>query len=212
MSVFGDNVARARAEKGLSQRALAAKLGISNGTVAAWETKGTWPNPETANKLQEVLGVSLGELFTPYSLPRDSYSSQEVRVYGRIAAGTPIEMDEGDFGFPCPSYLIEKYPHAFYLLVEGESMNRVLPDGCYVLVDPDQRESIISGQTYAVCVNGYDATVKRVRMLANGVELLPDSLDPTYRPMVFDRGVEGTETVTIIGRVVWYTVPFDFAI
>jgi repressor LexA len=89
-------------------------------------------------------------------------------------------------------------------------MSRVLPNGCYVLVDPDQREPIVNGRPYALCVNGYDATVKRVRQLANGLELIPDSLDPTYRAQVFDSGVEGTETITIIGRVVWHTFPYDW--
>ena len=88
-------------------------------------------------------------------------------------------------------------------------MNRVLPNGSLALVDPDMRE-VVSGMVYAVCVNGYDATVKRVRRLENGVELVPDSTDPTFHPVVYDSTVPDTETITIIGRVVWYTVPFDF--
>jgi repressor LexA len=212
MSVFGDNIAKLRAEKHMSQRALAQALGISNGTVAAWETKGTLPNVGTMDKLQEIFGVTAGERFTPHITARsdNDYSSQELRVFGRIAAGTPIEMVEGDFGFPCPTYLIKRYPRAFFLQVEGESMSRILPNGCYVLVDPEQREPIINQRVYAVCVNGYDATVKRVRYLANGIELIPDSLDPTYHTQVYDATVEDTESITIIGRVVWHTFPFDW--
>lgn len=212
MSIFGDNIARLRAERHMSQRKLAQMLGISNGTVGAWETKGTTPNMDTMDKLQEIFGVTAGELFTPHITARDDgeFSSQELRVFGRIAAGAPIEMEEGDFGFACPTYLIKRYPKAFYLEVEGESMSRILPNGCYVLVDPDQREPIISGHVYAVCVNGYDATVKRVRKLANGVELIPDSLDPTYHAMIYDTTIADTETITIIGKVVWHTFPYDW--
>ena len=65
-------------------------------------------------------------------------------------------------------------------------------------------------QPYAVCVNGFDATVKRVRTLSNGFELVPDSTDPTYKPTVYDYGEPDTETVTVIGRVVWYTLPFEW--
>jgi len=214
MTVFGDNVARLRLAMGMSQKDLAEKVGVSRATVAAWEVRDTLPNMNTMDKLQEILGVSAGQLFTPYVEASDSNdcTSKEIRVFGRIAAGTPIEMEEGDFVFPCPTHLIEKHPKAFYLQVEGESMSRVLPDGCYVLVDPEQRDPVVNGQVYAVCVNGYDATVKRVRKLANGIELIPDSLDPTYHSMVYDATVDGTETVTIIGRVVWFTVPFDFEI
>lgn len=198
----------------MAQKDLAEKVGVSRATVAAWEVRDTLPNMNTMDKLQEIFGVSAGQLFTPYVEASDSNdcTSKEIRVFGRIAAGTPIEMEEGDFGFPCPTYLVEKHPKAFYLQVEGESMSRVLPDGCYVLVDPEQRDPVVNGRVYAVCVNGYDATVKRVRKLANGIELIPDSLDPTYHSMVYDSTVEGTETIIIIGRVVWYTIPYDFEI
>lgn len=175
---------------------------------------------ETVNRFYDALKIDWQSLdsFTNPNLDAvkvkarndGEFSSQEVPVFGRIAAGVPIEMEEGDFGFACPTYLIKRYPKAFYLEVEGESMSRILPNGCYVLVDPDQREPIISGHVYAVCVNGYDATVKRVRKLANGVELIPDSLDPTYHAMIYDTTIADTETITIIGKVVWHTFPYDW--
>lgn len=130
-------------------------------------------------------------------------------LYGSIAAGTPIEMVEVEDTFPVPAEMHRRYPDAFLLCVEGESMNRVLPNGCMALVDPCDTVEY-DGEPYAVCVNGYDATIKRVRALANGFELDPDSTDPTYKPVVYDYGEEGTETITVIGRVVWYCVPFDW--
>jgi repressor LexA len=48
-----------------------------------------------------------------------------------------------------------------------------------------------------------------VRKPANGYELVPDSYDPTQRPIVFDYGEEGIDEVTIIGKVIWAAVPFD---
>lgn len=133
----------------------------------------------------------------------------DIPLYGSIAAGTPIEMIEVDDTHPIPTEVHERYPDAFLLKVKGESMNRVIPNGCYVLVDPCEtvdREM----EPYAVCVNGFDATVKRIRTLSNGFELVPDSNDPTYKPTVYDYGEPGTETVTVIGRVVWYTLPFEW--
>lgn len=130
-------------------------------------------------------------------------------LYGSIAAGTPIEMIEVDDTHPIPTEVHERYPDAFLLKVKGESMNRVIPNGCYVLVDPCstvEREM----EPYAVCVNGFDATIKRVRTLSNGFELVPDSTDPTYRSTVYDYGEPETEAITVIGRVVWYTLPFEW--
>jgi repressor LexA len=214
MSVLGDNIARLRAEKGISQRDMAEDLGISKGTVGAWESKDTIPDWKKLKQIASYLDVSVHMLFLPYIPMRDDqdYSSVETKVYGKIAAGTPLEMEEGDYGFPCPTTLIKRHPKAFFLEIEGESMSRVIPDKSLVLVDPDLKEPVVSGQVYAVCVNGYDATVKRIRMLANGIGLEPDSLDPTYHMRVFDNNVPDTETITIIGRVVWYTVPFDIEI
>lgn len=133
----------------------------------------------------------------------------ELPLYGSIAAGTPIEMLEIEDTQPVPTKMHEKYPDAFFLKVEGESMNRVLPNGCFALVNPC-KEVDCNNKPYAVCVNGYDATIKRVRKLANGFQLIPDSDDPTYTTKTFNYNEEGTEQITIIGRVVYYVLPFDW--
>lgn len=133
----------------------------------------------------------------------------DVPLYGSIAAGTPIEMIEVDETHPVPAKVMDKYPDAFLLKVKGRSMDKVLPDGCYALIDPCE-EVERENQPHAVCVNGYDATIKRARNLANGIELDPDSTDPTFKPSVYDYADENTEEITIIGRVVYYVLPFDW--
>ena len=91
-------------------------------------------------------------------------------------------------------------------------MNRKILSGYYALVDPDEREPTNERDLYAVCVNGDSATIKHYRSLANGCELVPDSYDPTFRPITFDRNEEDTPEVTIIGRVVYAVMPLDFEI
>lgn len=133
----------------------------------------------------------------------------DVPLYGAIAAGTPIEMIEIEDTFPVPTKVHDKHPDAFLLKVVGESMNRILPNGCYALVDPcDDVE--VNGQPYAVCVNGFDATVKRVDKLANGFRLKPDSNDPTYTEHTYNYNEPDTEQITIIGKVVYYVLPYDW--
>ncbi len=134
----------------------------------------------------------------------------DLPLYGSIAAGVPIEMIEIDGTHPVPEEVANEYPNAFLLTIKGESMNRILPNGCYAMIDPC--ESVDHpGQPYAVCINGHDATVKRVKPLNNGFELIPDSSDPTFKPVTYDYGLEGTETITLIGRVVYYVLPFDWS-
>lgn len=134
----------------------------------------------------------------------------DVPLLGSIAAGTPMEMVETDETHPVPTKVMEQYPDAKLLKVKGSSMNRILPDGCYALVDPCE-DVERDNQPYAVCVNGYDATIKRVHKLDNGFELVPDSTDPTFKPKVYDYGEEGTEEITVIGRVVYHVLPFDWS-
>lgn len=212
MSIFGDNIARLRADMGYSQRDLAKLVGVSAGTVAAWEARNTVPGIETLNRICAVLNVRGGDLFSDVAMSsREEWRPVDVPVFGHIAAGNPVDMEDSDFSYFAPAGLVKSHPHAFYLKVDGESMNRVLPNGSYALVDPDMREPVVDGRLYAVCVNGYSATVKRVKNLGNGVELVPDSTDPTFHSVVYDATLDGTDTITVIGEVVWYTLPFDWS-
>lgn len=133
----------------------------------------------------------------------------DVPLYGAIAAGTPIEMTPVENTQPIPAKVHELHPNAFLLKVEGNSMNRVLPNGSYALIDPCKTVER-DGAPYAVCVNGYDAAIKRVRKLNNGFQLVPDSTDPTYETKTYNYNEPGTQTITVIGRVVYYVLPFDW--
>lgn len=133
----------------------------------------------------------------------------DVPLYGAIAAGTPIEMTPVENTQPIPAKVHELHPNAFLLKVEGNSMNRVLPNGSYALIDPCKTVER-DGAPYAVCVNGYDATIKRVRKLNNGFQLVPDSTDPTYETKTYNYNEPETQTITVIGRVVYYVLPFDW--
>lgn len=143
-------------------------------------------------------------------IENDGKEFSDVPIYGSIAAGTPIEMITAESTYPVPVEVMSRYPNSFLLKVEGNSMDRILPNGCYALIDPC--DSIVcDSKPYAICVNGCNATIKRVKKLNNGFELVPDSTDPTFKPVLFDYGVEGTETITVIGKVVYYVLPYDWS-
>lgn len=203
-------IAEARKEKGLSQADLAKRMGTTQQNVQRWETGAVNMRADTLVKMSRILNKSIGYLlgFTADSETVVT-SESEVPLYGAIAAGTPIEMIPIDETFSIPSELHDKYPDAFLLKVQGESMNRIIPNGSYALIDPCLNVEE-NGKPYAVCVNGFDATIKRVKMLAHGVELIPDSNDPTYRPQIYDFNDPESQKITIIGKVVWYTLPYKW--
>lgn len=198
-----------------SKVAFAKKIGVSRAAVTNWTSGINAPDIETIAVIAHAYGVPLSAMLEGTAgniekIDAEKHSWAEVPLYGSIAAGTPIEMLPVEDTFVVPRTMRERYPDAFLLKVVGESMNRVIPNGSYALINPT--DETVDGRAYAVAVNGYDATIKRVRRLANGVELCPDSTDPTMRPMVFDFADPDAQTVTVIGEVVWYVVPFDFAI
>lgn len=208
--MVGERIAKARVALDWSQQQLADRLGTTQPTIQRYESGERDLNSSKLVAMSAALGVTVSYLLgmdDDDQLPPTRYV--DVPLYGSIAAGTPIEMVAVEDSHPIPERVRDAHPGCFLLRVCGESMNRVLPNGSYALVEPCE-EVTRDGKPYAVCVNGYDATIKRVRRLANGFELVPDSTDPTFRPTVYDYGVEGTEVITVIGRVVWYCVPWDW--
>ncbi len=196
-----------------SKAAFAKKIGVSRAAVTNWTSGINAPDIETIAIISKEYGVPLSEMLegtAGTSLKAENGRWVDVPLYGSIAAGTPIEMMEVEDTFPVPARMHDAHPEAFLLKVEGESMNRILPNGCYALVDPCETVEE-NGAPYAVCVNGYDATIKRVRKLNNGFELVPDSTDPTYPVQTYNYNEPGTETITVIGRVVYYVLPFDWS-
>lgn len=206
-----------RRRKGVSQEKAASDLGVALGTYRTWEQCKFMPRDNALLKqIADYLGTSIEALFGYDMMPPgtiempNSNGMRYVPVYGAIAAGTPVEMQEVERHAPVPEEVMGKHPASFLLRVEGDSVNRRIINGYYALVDPEEAEPTNDRDLFAICVNGDSATIKRYRQLANGCELLPDSYDPTYRPIMFDYGQDDTPLVTIIGKVVYAVMPFDF--
>ena len=61
---IGKFIAVCRKEKGLTQAALAEKLGITDRAVSKWETGKNMPDASTIPELCEILGITINELFS----------------------------------------------------------------------------------------------------------------------------------------------------
>ncbi|MGC2241967.1 MAG: transcriptional repressor LexA [Acidimicrobiia bacterium] len=118
---------------------------------------------------------------------------REVPVLGRIAAGTPILAAEHvEDVLTLPVDLVGSDP-VFLLQVKGDSMiNAGIFDGDLVAIrsQKDARD----GEIVAALIDGEEATVKRLRRRDGQVIL--ESENPAYEPMVFSDGVE------LVGKVV----------
>lgn len=218
---IGNNIKALRVHKGLSQEQFAEIADVSQTAVSAWECDASSPRPSSVQRIidaipgitfDDIMGEENGFARKVLTAPRPKNTTLvEVPLFGSISAGKPIEMLDIEDTFPIPDSVHEKHPRAFMLKVQGESMNRVIPNGSYALVDPAYSEAQ-DGKVYAVCIDNSSATIKRIHKLNNGVELRPDSTDPTFKPVVFDYDDNDARTLTIFGQVVWFSVPYGFEI
>lgn len=204
--IFASNLKRIMDEQQLDAPKLAAMIDLEKQSIYAWLKMKSFPSTANLQKLIEKLGVTSDDLLTNRGARKPSkYVS--VPLLGRIGAGDPLPMDSYDDVREAPEIFKESDDQVFLLRVEGDSVNKIIPDGSFALISPKFREPN-EHDLFAVCVNGYDATVKHVKKLANGFMLIPDSHDPTYRPKVFDYNDETTDEVTIIGKVVWWCAEY----
>lgn len=115
-----------------------------------------------------------------------------VPVVGAIAAGAPILALE-----QVTEHLGDVTPQAgrVALRVRGDSMKDVgILDGDFAIIQSGTE--VADGQIAAVVVDG-DATLKRWRVTADGVELLPENA--AYQPIRVPR--ERLETVRVVGTL-----------
>ena len=203
-------IAAARNAKGWSQKDLAKKIGTTQQQIARYESGTNDVKSSVLLKLSAALGVTVSYLLAldddPSFVSVVSSETVPVPVLGRIAAGTPrAAFSQSDDYHDTQRGLVASHPNAFWLVVAGNSMNRLFPEGALVLVDPDAE--VRSGDVGAIFVNGDDATIKRIFFEDGTVRLHPESWDPEYRDRTIDPSDPDAPAVRVIGRAVSYTAP-----
>lgn len=188
-----------REAKGIQQKELAIDIGVSQPTVSDWESGRKVPSAKSTQKLADYFGVSVDYLLgraelEPWHPPA---SSVKINVYGTVPAGVPLEANEDIIGAEeIPAEWTHGGKEFFGLRVKGDSMYPKYMDNDIIIVR--KQNTCESGQDCVVYINGYDATLKQVKLLPDGgVRLQP--LNPSYAPKTY---YEGDETITIAGVVV----------
>ena len=122
---------------------------------------------------------------------------KKIPVVSKISAGLPIYSEENliDYIYFATNKL-NSDKEEFGLKVSGDSMDKIFQDGDIVVVEKDS--VVENGQLGVVMVNGYNATVKRVRYNGNQIILIPESNNQSHYPQVYGNNDE----VKVVGRVV----------
>ncbi|MCD8124405.1 MAG: helix-turn-helix domain-containing protein [Lachnospiraceae bacterium] len=90
---LGTMIASLRKEKGMTQSALAEKMGVTDKAVSKWERDLSCPDVNSIPQLAEILGVSVDELMQMKKSPDRSEKSDEIQmIINTIFKGIGLAM------------------------------------------------------------------------------------------------------------------------
>lgn len=201
----------------INQDALARVAGVSPSSVTRWRN-GAQMRKEPLERIcsyfdlteDDLLSSSYGLAAKEHgrALPADAlpvYSSGEATVpllaLGRVHAGDLADEEEAERRVEVPASVLAAHPRAFALVVEGDCMDRVVPEGAHVLVDPGREPS--NGSIAVVETEGYRAVMRRWYRGSSTLMLSADSFSD-HEDMIFGHD-DGP--VRVVGTVVWWQAP-----
>lgn len=189
-----------RKELNLTLEQVGDLVGVGKSTVRKWET-GDIENMKRDKivKLAKALRVSPSYIMgIEEEQPQlETLPVKKIPVVSKISAGLPIYSEENliDYIYFATNKL-NSDKEEFGLKVSGNSMDKIFRDGDIVVVEKDS--VVENGQLGVVMINGYNATVKRIRYNGDQIILIPESNNQEHLPQVYGKDDE----IKIIGRVV----------
>ncbi|WP_210146198.1 LexA family transcriptional regulator [Staphylococcus sp. GDY8P31P] len=181
-----------------SIKAFSEEIGLAYTTVRSILERGVFnAKVENVIKICKGLNIKPEEIMDIEQPKLETLPVKKIPVVSKISAGLPIYSEENLIDY---TYIATKNLSAdkelFGLKVSGDSMDKEFKDGEVVIVEKDS--VVENGQIGVVQINGYNATVKRVRYNDDQLILLPESNNNEHLPQVYN----DTDDVKIIGRVV----------
>jgi len=194
--VVGHNIKYLRRARGLTQKELAKRIGVSDRAVSAWELGRSEPLMGNIQAMAEVFSVRKSDIVEEWSDSTLTLRGKRIPILGKIAAGLPMLAEENVEG-----YVYVDLPSGadyFALRINGDSMDTAhIIDNSLVVIR--QQEQVNNGEIAVVMVNGQDATLKYFRHDGTMVTLTPKSFNSKHQTQVFN--LQETE-VKVIGKLV----------
>ena len=187
-----DNILRLLKERGKKQKDLMEYLDISKNVFTDWKGGRNSSYLKHLPRIATFLGVSVDTLLG------NGVSDTKIPVRGLVAAGLPIEAVEDILDYEEITADMAAKGEYMALKLRGESMEPRMKNGDVVIVRI--QPEVENGDVAVVLVGGAEATVKKVRISADGIMLVP--YNPSYEPVYFSKKEIEELPVTIIGKVV----------
>lgn len=185
-----------RKKAAMTQVEIATRIGVDRSTYAKYENGQSEPNFEMTQKLASLFGVTVDFLIG--NPPAAGTSGIWVPVLGDVAAGVPIEAVENIVDYEEIDQALAATGDFFGLRIKGASMAPRILEGDVVIVR--KQDDAETGDTAVILINGDSATVKKIKKMPDGIQLIPTN--PAYDPMYYTAAEVESLPVRIIGRVV----------
>lgn len=206
---IGNRIRTIRKEKGYSQEKLSELCGYNSRSTINKIEMGINDIPQSKlQKIADVLGVSPSYLINGEDKDGNTVTEKNtdntvtavrIPVYGRVAAGIPMDAIEDVIDFEDIPADMSKGGEYFALQIKGDSMKPRMFDGDVVIVR--KQSDADTGDTIIALINGHDACCKRLRKYYDGaIDLI--STNPNYEPLHFEASEVEKEPVVILGKVV----------
>ncbi len=203
---IGDRVKELRLKKGLTQEALAEKLGYKSKSSVAHIENGRDIPRSMIVQLSEILDTtpaylmgwedSEGSLFNKCDNIH-AIKLKKIPLLGEIACGEPIWADEDKEHYVMADMDIDA---DFCLTAKGDSMvNARINNGDIVFIK--QMPLVQNGEIAAVIIDN-EATLKRVYYYPDKNKLVLNPENPAYEPLIYIN--EELDTVRILGKAVYF--------
>ncbi|UXV31920.1 XRE family transcriptional regulator [Mammaliicoccus sciuri] len=181
-----------------SVKAFSEEIGLAYTTVRSILERGVF-NAKVENVIKICKGLNIKpEDIMEIEQPKiETLPVKKIPVVSKISAGLPIYSEENliDYIYFATDKT-NSNKEKFALKVSGDSMDKIFQDGDIVVVEKDS--VVENGQLGVVMVNGYNATVKRIRYDGDQVMLIPESNNPIHFPQVYNFNDE----IKVVGKVV----------
>ena len=187
-----------RKDKNMTQDDVAKILNIDRSTYAKLESKNTSTiSSDTLHKLATFYNVSVDYLLKN-NKDYVEKTGFKIPVLGSIPAGIPVEAIEDIVDYEEISSSLAKTGEFFGLKVKGTSMQPRIMNNDVVIVR--KQPTAESGDVCVVMVNGYEATLREIKITENGITLIPYNTE--FSQMVYTNEDIEKMPIRIVGKVV----------
>ena len=212
--IFSNNLNKLMESRGENLTALSNQLDVSFSTVSDWKHGKKMPRSGSLQKIAEHYNVALSYLTTDHS---DNLIISGMNEYNYFDAGLSAGVLNDVDPFTAndvetvglSDVVMGKYAgdkDIFITYINGESMNRIIPDGSLIAVKQYTEFSELCDGDMVVFQEGAGMAVKRFYNDVKNkiVTFTPDSTSGEFRPINYL--YDSMSDVRIIGKVVVYTV------